>query len=90
MKNGTRKEREEMSALKNSLAQVKEELKLKESRYGSSQARQRNQLRSLEREVAALKAENEELRRQNGKLQSQINQHNKRQQPPTDTKVRKS
>lgn len=84
---GTRKERDEIAALKSQLASVTEELKQKESRYGASQARQRNQIRSLEKEVAALKADNEQLRKLNGKLQAQLKAENRRSQPPSDTKV---
>lgn len=66
----TRKEREEIAALKEEIANLKETAKLKETRNATSQARLRNQLKSFEKEVATLREELDNLRKRNAKLLS--------------------
>ncbi|XP_017786938.1 PREDICTED: RING finger protein PFF0165c [Nicrophorus vespilloides] len=63
-----RKEREEISNLKIELANTKETLKLKETRNGTTQARLRTQIKSLEKDNGNLKDEVEKLQKQNAKL----------------------
>lgn len=66
----TRKERDEISRLKTEVEGLKECSKLKDAKNGATQARLRTQIKSYEREVASLKEELENLRKQNVKLQS--------------------
>ncbi|KAF5281871.1 hypothetical protein FQR65_LT14515 [Abscondita terminalis] len=79
----TRKEREEIAALKTEIATLKETLKLKESRNGTTQARLRNQIKSLEKENLALKSEIEDLNKRHAKLVVQQRLNAK----PTNTKL---
>ncbi|KAF2882793.1 hypothetical protein ILUMI_23305 [Ignelater luminosus] len=79
----SKKEREEISALKIEVAALQETLKMKETKNGMTQARLRNQIKNLEKENAALKAEVEKLNRQNAKLL--VNQRLSRK--PSDTKM---
>lgn len=79
----SKKEREEISALKTEVAALQETLKMKETKNGMTQARLRNQIKNLEKENAALKAEIEKLNRQNAKLV--VNQRLSRK--PSDTKM---
>ncbi|KRT79668.1 hypothetical protein AMK59_8801, partial [Oryctes borbonicus] len=65
-----RKERAEIAALKDELANLKEAAKLKETRNATSQARLRTQLKSFEKEVSGLREELENLRKTNAKLLS--------------------
>lgn len=79
------KDREELSALRGHVSSLQEELKLKESKWGATHARLRNQVRQLEKENTALKIENTELRGKNGKLEATNKQLLSRR--PSDTKV---
>lgn len=63
-----KKEKEENLLLKRELTEVQELLKLKESKNGSTQARLRNQIKSLEKDVSELKSEVQKLTKENAKL----------------------
>ncbi|XP_063926663.1 centromere protein J [Zophobas morio] len=63
-----KKERQEISNLKQEVADLTETLKLKESKNGMTQARLRNQIKQLEKENANLKDEVEKLTKENAKL----------------------
>lgn len=79
------KDKEELSTLHNKVAELEQELKLKESKWGATHARIRNQLRQIEKENATLRTENTELRSKNGKLEATNKQLLSRR--PSDTKV---
>lgn len=64
----TKQERTEISNLKIELANLKETQKLKDTKNSTTQARLRNQIKSLEKENANLKEEVEKLTKQNAKL----------------------
>ncbi|XP_030753170.1 centromere protein J isoform X2 [Sitophilus oryzae] len=66
----SKKEREEISQLKQELADAKELLKLKDTKYGASQARLRTQVKQQEKELTELKATVEKLHKENAKLSS--------------------
>ncbi|XP_065159120.1 centromere protein J [Atheta coriaria] len=78
-----RKEREEISNLKAELANVKETLKVKETRNGTTQARLRTQIKSLEKDNAHLKEEIEKLQKVNARLQNQTQVSRKGRQDET-------
>lgn len=63
-----KKERQEISNLKQEVADLTETLKLKESKNGMTQARLRNQIKQLEKENSNLKTEIEKLTKENAKL----------------------
>ncbi|EFA05098.1 centromere protein J [Tribolium castaneum] len=63
-----KKERQEISNLKQEVADLSETLKLKESKNGMTQARLRNQIKQLEKENSQLKTEIEKLTKENAKL----------------------
>lgn len=69
----SRKEREDISALKLQIEQLKETIKLKDTRYGMAQARLRNQIKCLEKENGELQEEVATIRKQNARLEA----HNK-------------
>lgn len=80
----SKKERQETTSLKLEIENLKETLKLKETRNATTQARLRNQVKSLEKDNANLKEELDKLTKQNAKLQ--VNQRvNSRR--PSDTKM---
>ncbi|XP_056633622.1 cytadherence high molecular weight protein 2 isoform X2 [Diorhabda sublineata] len=58
----------EMDSLKKELIDLKELMKLKETKNGTTQARLRNQIRQLEKEKSELKLSVEQLQKENGKL----------------------
>ncbi|RZC40426.1 centromere protein J [Asbolus verrucosus] len=78
-----KKEREEISNLKQEVADLRETLKLKESKNGMTQARLRNQVKQLEKENSNLKDEIEKLTKENARL-SASQKLNRR---PSDTKI---
>ncbi|KAK4878519.1 hypothetical protein RN001_011025 [Aquatica leii] len=79
----SRKERDEISVLKTEIATLKETLKLKETRHGTTQARLRNQIKSLEKDNANLKIEIDNLNKQHAKLVV----HQKLNVKPSNTKI---
>lgn len=79
------KDKEELTVMRNKVAELEQELKLKESKWGATHARIRNQLRHTEKENATLRTENTELRSKNGKLEATNKQLLSRR--PSDTKV---
>ncbi|CAH1959195.1 unnamed protein product [Acanthoscelides obtectus] len=64
----SKKEREELMMLRKELDELKELLKLKETKNGASQARLRNQVKQLEKDKCELKESMEKLQRENAKL----------------------
>lgn len=78
-----KKERLELSNMKQEIADLTETLKLKESKNGMTQARLRNQIKQLEKENINLKEEVERLTKGNAKLMA-TQQLNRR---PTETKI---
>jgi len=68
-KTPTKKEREEVIKLKETIDELKEEMKSKEVRHGSSQSRYRSQIKVLEKENQTLKLELEAARKDNKKLE---------------------
>lgn len=62
-KNPSKQERAEILALKQKLTELQEEMKKKESRWGASQARVRNQVRQLEEDNKRLKDEIEHIKK---------------------------
>ncbi|KAK5638021.1 hypothetical protein RI129_012316 [Pyrocoelia pectoralis] len=80
----SRKEREEITALKMEVATLQEMLKLKESKHGTTQARLRNQIKNLEKENANLKTEIEDLNRQHAKV---MVSERMKQRKPSGTKI---
>lgn len=71
-----------MSVLKKELLDIKELLKLKETKNGATQARLRNQIKSLEKERDELKSALENLQKENSKLNA-----TRRIQRPTEVKM---
>ena len=76
----SRKEREEIVTLKSQIEDLKVELKAKEARHGSAQARFRSQNKQLEREsqaqaieIEALKKETKKLELENARLRRETN-----------------
>lgn len=69
--------------MKAEIATLKETLKVKESKNGMTQARLRNQIKTLEKDNSNLKEEIENLNRQNARLT--VNQ--KVYRKPSDTKM---
>lgn len=76
----SRKEREEIISLKSNIEDLKLELKAKEARHGSAQARYRSQNKQLERdsqaqkiEIDALKKETKKLELENARLRRETN-----------------
>ncbi|CAG9814944.1 unnamed protein product [Phaedon cochleariae] len=63
-----KKEREEISGLKKELADIKELLKLKDTKNGATQARLRNHIKQLEKERTELKSTVDSLQKENSKL----------------------
>lgn len=103
-RNPNRKERDEVTRLKQIIETMKEEEKTRESRHGSSQARFRAQVKQLEKEneskkfeidalkkeVRKLETENAHLRRDNSsKLLQEINKNIQKLTPPNSTAVEK-
>lgn len=72
----SRKEREEISSLKLQIEQLKETIKLKDTRNGMTQARLRNQIKSIAKENGELQDEVATVRKQNARLEA----HNKIQE----------
>ncbi|CAO1404154.1 unnamed protein product [Diamesa tonsa] len=68
-KNPNRKERDEVVKLKQTVEDLKEELKAKETRHGSAQARFRTQIRQLEKDTQGQKLEIDVLMKENRKLE---------------------
>lgn len=68
-KNPNRKERDEVIKLKEAVDELKEELKAKETRHGSAQARFRTQIRQLEKDTQGQKLEIDVLMKENRKLE---------------------
>ncbi|CAO1403454.1 unnamed protein product [Diamesa serratosioi] len=68
-KNPNRKERDEVIKLKQTIEELKEELKAKETRHGSAQARFRTQIRQLEKDTQGQKLEIDVLMKENRKLE---------------------
>lgn len=71
-----------MSNLKKELVDVKELLKLKETKSGATQARLRNQIKCLEKERDELKSHAENLQKENSKLNA-----SRRIQRPSEVKM---
>jgi centromere protein J len=97
-RNPNRKEREETTKLKATVEELKDELKAKEAKHGSSQARFRAQIRQLEKdnqsqklelevlrkEIRKLELENVRLRREtNSKMLQEINRNIAKLAPPS-------
>jgi DNA repair exonuclease SbcCD ATPase subunit len=78
-----KRERQEISNLKQEVADLSETLKLKESKNGMTQARLRNQIKQLEKDNSNLKDEVERLTKENAKL-SATQKLNRR---PSDAKI---
>lgn len=78
----TKKDREELTFLKKELTDTKELLKLKETKNGATQARLRNQIKSLEKEKEELKTSIENLQKENSKLNA-----SRRIQRPSEVKM---
>ncbi|KAH0817913.1 hypothetical protein GEV33_004878 [Tenebrio molitor] len=78
-----KRERQEISNLKQEVADLRETLKLKESKNGMTQARLRNQIKQLEKDNSNLKDEVERLTKENAKL-SATQKLNRR---PSDAKI---
>ena len=68
-KNPNRKERDEVIKLKQTVEDLKEELKGKETRHGSAQARFRTQIRQFEKDSQGQKLEIDVLTKENRKLE---------------------
>lgn len=64
----SKKDREEIAKLKQELADIKELVKLKDTKSGATQARLRTQVKQQEKEIGELKATVEKLQRENAKL----------------------
>ncbi|XP_066144324.1 centromere protein J isoform X2 [Euwallacea fornicatus] len=64
----TKKEREEITNLRQELADVKELVKLKDSKNGATQARLRTQIKQQEKELNELRSTVEKLQKENAKL----------------------
>lgn len=64
----SKKEREEITRLKQELADAKELLKLKDSKTGAAQARFRTHIKQQEKEISELKTTVEKLQKENAKL----------------------
>jgi len=64
----SKKEREEITQLKQDLIDAKELLKLKEAKNGATQARLRTQIRQQEKDISGLKSTVDKLQRENAKL----------------------
>lgn len=77
-----KKEREELSLLKKELTDIKELMKLKETKNGATQARLRNQIKSLEKERDDLKSSVENLQKENSKLNA-----SRRLERPSEVKM---
>lgn len=77
-----RKEREEISLMKKELTDLKELMKLKETKNGATQARLRNHIKSLEKERDELKSTIDNLQKENSKLNA-----SKRVQRPAEVKM---
>ncbi|KAG5873456.1 hypothetical protein JTB14_007223 [Gonioctena quinquepunctata] len=65
-----KKEREEITNLKKELADVKELLKLKDTKNGATQARLRNTIKQLEKERQELKGTVDNLQKENAKFKA--------------------
>lgn len=83
-KNPSKEERKEIQGLREQLAELKEELNRKESRWGAAQARVRNQVKVLEEDNKKLREEVEVLRKQAKHLEFLTNKKNK---PFNNTKL---
>lgn len=74
-----------MTCLKVEVENLKETLKIKETRSATSLARLRNQIKSLEKENVNLKDDIDKLSKQNAKLA--VNQQKTNRNKPSDTKL---
>nr|CAI5862017.1 unnamed protein product [Callosobruchus analis] len=79
----SKKEREDLMMLRKELEEVKELLKLKETKNGATQARLRNQVKQLEKDKCELKESLEKLQRENAKLTAS----QKLRRPPSEVKM---
>nr|CAH7741184.1 unnamed protein product [Callosobruchus chinensis] len=79
----SKKEREDLMMLRKELEEVKELLKLKETKNGATQARLRNQVKQLEKDKSELKETLEKLQRENAKLTAS----QKLRRPPSEVKM---
>lgn len=69
LKTPSKKEREEIAKLKETVDELREELKTKEIRHGSASARYRSQVKQLEKENQTLKLELDVAKKDNKKLE---------------------
>lgn len=69
LKNPSKKEREEIAKLKETVDDLREELKAKEARHGSASARYRSQIKQLEKENQTMKLELDVIKKDNKKLE---------------------
>lgn len=79
----TKKEREEIIALKNEVKTLKEEIRIKETKHGAFVARLRTQIRQMTKELEAVKIQCDKLGKENKRLTSV----QKRQGGISNTKV---
>ncbi|CAH1110192.1 unnamed protein product [Psylliodes chrysocephalus] len=71
----SKKDRDENETLKKELTDLKELMKLKETKNGTTQARLRNQIKLLEKEKTELKSSVEKLQKENAKLSASQKVH---------------
>jgi centromere protein J len=69
LKTPSKKEREEIAKLKETIDELKDELRTKEARHGSASARYRSQIKQLEKENQSLKLELEVVKKDNKKME---------------------
>lgn len=69
LKTPSKKEREEIAKLKETIDELREDLKAKEVRHGSTSARYRSQIKQLEKENQSLKLELDVVKKENKKLE---------------------
>ncbi|XP_050315958.1 cingulin-like protein 1 isoform X1 [Anthonomus grandis grandis] len=67
----SKKERDEMTQLKQELADAKELIKLKDAKNGATQARLRTQIKQQEKDIVEMKITIDKLQRENAKLSVQ-------------------
>lgn len=80
----SKKDCAEKAALQTELCHLRELVKVKDTKNGTTQARLRNTIKSLEKENERLKLEVDNLQKQNGRLLAQQSQ---RKRTPSDTKM---
>ncbi|XP_076254760.1 spindle assembly abnormal 4 isoform X2 [Rhynchophorus ferrugineus] len=78
-----KREREEITQLKQELADSKELLRLKDTKNGATQARLRTQIKQQEKEISEMKITIEKLQKENAKL----NLNQKYMRRPTEVKM---